>query len=409
MVTLSNSSQKPGKSLWFFVCLLILAGGVGSFIILKALKPAPEQIKQALLVPSVQTTPLEYRHSPLLIEGNGIVIPRAEISLASQVNGEVVNIHQNLVTGGALAEGEVIIQIDPRSFAANLAEAEANQTANMSTLSFINKQIERLESLLTDGFTGAEDMDDALNRRDQTLAAIARQNAIIDNRKLELERTAIKAPFSGRIISENVDIGDIVSPGRELARFYASDAVEIVTALSPDDSRFIPGLWNNTSDNHRRAWVTVNHGGLVYQWEAYVDRVEADIDRVTRTVDVVVRVPNPFIPGSLISHNESSIVVEPPPLLVGMYSTVAIEGINVKNNFVLPVNALRSNNTIWVAKSEGFLSIEAVELIRQEGNQVVLLAPQLSEGSQIIISNIALVSDGMRIKVANIMQGENSQ
>ena len=105
MNTSNNSAVKPRKTLWFFVSIAILGLGIASYILLKALKPVPEQRDQAVLVPQVQTNALEHRATPLVIQGNGIITPRADISLSSQVNGEVVELHDNMVSGGAFKKG----------------------------------------------------------------------------------------------------------------------------------------------------------------------------------------------------------------------------------------------------------------------------------------------------------------
>jgi len=76
----------------------------------------------------------------------------------------------------------------------------------------------------------------------------------------------------------------------------------------------------------------------------------------------------------------------------------------IPDHFVIPVSALRQDNTIWTV-AEGILRIESVQLVRQEGESVVLLAPDLSEGTQIIISDITLVSDGMRVQVSSSTTG----
>lgn len=401
----------PDKVLWFFVCIAILAAGVASFILLKNLKPEPEQRPQSLQIPTVETISLAYRYSALTIEGSGIVSPTREISLASQVTGEVTAIHKNLVTGGAFKKGETIIQIDPRSFEASLAEAVASKKASQSSLNFIRKRIERLQSLQQQGYEPEESLDDAINIRDQALANIARQNATIQNRELDLERASIKAPFDGQLLSENVDVGDIVTPGRELARFYASDEVEIIVSLNADDASFIPNLWNQANTSQAKALVSVNHGDLSYEWNGYLDRVEADIDDSTRTIDVVIRIPQPSLKGKLIDNgNTSSVLKEAPPLMIGMYSTVTIEGMELDNHFVLPLGALHNGNTIWIVDSKNKLRIAPVEIVREESNLVVLLAPQLNQETQIIISDIALVSDGMSIKTTPAVRtGSNTK
>lgn len=399
---MSNSARTAKiseKALWFFICLLILLGGIASFALLKALKPEPEQRPQLQLIPTVDVIPLEYRNSALMIEGSGMVTPKTEITLSSQVNGEIITIHENLVTGGSFKKGEVIIQIDPRSFEASLAEAVESKNASLSSLDFISKRIERLQSLQAQGYAPEENLDDAINIRDQALANIARQNAAIQSRELDLERTSIKASFDGQILSKNVDIGDVISPGRELGRFYASDEVEIVVSLNAEDASFIPNLWAENNAEPAQAWISVDHGNLTYQWNGYLDRVEADIDSITRTIDIVVRIPEPSVKGALIDNGKkSSVLKEAPPLMIGMYGTVTIEGMELDKHFVLPLSALHNGNSIWLADSENKLRIMPVELIREEGNLVVLLAPQLNRGAKIIISDIALVSDGMSVK-----------
>ena len=396
-----NSAYKPRKPLWFFLCLAILGAGIAVFILLRALKPVPEQRDVAELIPQVQVQPLEYRESPLLVNGNGIVMPRASVAISPQVSGEIISLHPNLVSGGAFKAGEVLVQVDPRTYQANLDEAQANQEANLANLAFLEKQVKRITSLKESDYVGEESLDDATSRLAQTQAAIARQAAIIESRRLDLERTTIRAPFSGRVYEESVDVGDIVSPGMELASFYASDEVEIVVSLNANDAAFIPGLWNTDSNvsGKRKAWVTVDHGGRNYQWQGYVHRVESDIDRTTRTVDVVIRVPDPFTPGTPASDRHSPVPMEPPPLLVGMYAGVDIEGMRIDRHFELPISALRSDNTIWTVSGEGILNVVPVDVIREEGNQVALLAGDLPEGTPIIVSDIALVTDGMRVNV----------
>ena len=403
-----STSNKAGKPLWLFVCIAILGVGIASYILLLAFKPAPEQRDPAELIPLVEVSPLQYRESSLLIEGNGIVMPKAAISISTQVSGEIVSLHPNMVSGGAFEKGDLIVQIDPRTYQANLNEAKATQAANQANLDFLNRQVERLRSLRENDFAGEEALEDAINRREQTIAAIARQQAIIENRALDLERASIRAPFTGRIFDESVDLGDIVAPGRELARFYASDEVEIVVSLNADDSVFIPGLWSQVQGDNstgRQAWITVDHGNNTYQWRGYVHRVESDIDRTTRTVDVVVRIPSPFTPGEPVAESDLPVSLEAPPLLVGMYADVAIEGMTIPGHFVLPVSAVHQDNTLWTVAGENRLQQVSVDFIRQEGNLAVLLAADLPEGTPIIISDIALVTDGMRIQVNPVSPG----
>ncbi len=390
-----------GKALWLMLCIAILVLGFGTFILLANLRPEPSQRMQPELIPAVRTQVLSYRNTPLQVSGDGNVSPLSEISVAAQVGGELVYVSEQLVSGGHFAAGELMLQIDPRDYETALAEAEADLAASRSNLALINTQLERLERLRAQSFAAQENLDEALSRRDQTLATIARQEATISNRRLALERSSVRAPFDGFVLSRSIASGDIVSPGQQLARFYSSAEMEIRIALRSADAAFIPGLWSAGRSEPRPASVRVNHGGLQYQWPGYLHRVEADIDQHTRTVDVIVRVPAPSEAGTLLDGQSPAVIPEAPPLLPGMYATVSIEGIELPEHFTVPVSALRNNDTIWVATPENRLRIEAVTVIREEGDLAVLLAPQLRPGAAIIISDIALVSDGMRISITD--------
>ena len=165
-----------------------------------------------------------------------------------------------------------------------------------------------------------------------------------------------------------------------------------IVALNADDSVFIPDLWQEDNAHNQNAWVSVNHGGRTYQWSGYVHRVESDIDRVTRTVDVVVRIPSPFSAGANWQARSQLLISRlQAPLLCSLacMPTIGIEGMALPGHFVIPVSALRQNNTVWTARSEGTLQVTPVEFVRQEGDMAVLMAPDLAEGTARLLSVIS--------------------
>ena len=388
---------KPRKLFWLLIGLGILVGGFLLMNLLRALAPKPQQVETLVNIPTVTTRALGHREGPLLVSGNGLVVPRAEITLSAQVSGEVVAMHPDLRTGGQFRDGDLLLQIDPRLFEANLQEARASRQALQSNLDLLERQLTRAQSLQKGGFVDENSVDDLTSRRDQARANLSRQDAIILSRQLDLEHTRLTAPFDGYVLSENVDVGDIVAPGRELARFYASANAEIVVSLNVDDTGFIPDLWTDRSI--RNATVQAEFGGQLFTWPAQVDRVEAGLDRTTRTVDVVVTVADPSQPGTPVNPAASGMTLAPPPLLVGMYTRVTIEGMTLPGHFLLPVSAVH-DGSIRILEGESRLRLAPVQVLRQEGNDLVLLAPELPEGTRIITSDIALVTDGMQVRVA---------
>ena len=116
-------------------------------------------------------------------------------------------------------------------------------------------------------------------------AALARDSAALADAELALRRTEVKAPFSGAVRFESVDVGQYVGPGQSVGRLYAADAVEVVVPLSDADAALIPRLWNLVAGDGSRsvgATVSAAYGDARYTWSGYVDRAEAALDEQTR-------------------------------------------------------------------------------------------------------------------------------
>jgi RND family efflux transporter MFP subunit len=398
----SQPGSRPHKTLWFFVCIGILAVGFVVMNLLRAFAPTPQQVPATVNIPQVQIEPLRLRSASLQVTGHGFVVPVAEITVSAQVSGEVVAIHPEFKTGGRFDKGETLLQIDPRSYRAALDEALATLEAEQSNLQLLERQLQRSLALREGAYVDENTVDDLRSRRDQSLASLKRQQANVQLRQLDLERTAIVAPFDGYILSRNIDVGSIASPGMELARLHASDNVEVTVSLSVNDAAFLPDLWNSEA-KQRPASLVVEFGNRYFTWDAYIDRVEAGLDRDTRTVNVVVRVDDARRPGRPVDHDDPAVQISAPPLLVGMYARAEIQGMQLDGHFVLPVDAVH-DGTIWILEAGNRLRVVPVQVVRQEAEQYVLLSPGLVDGTPVITSNLALASDGMQVRTDGAVQ-----
>ncbi len=379
--------------------LLILAAGVAGFVALQVLKPKPETRAPARQLPLVRVAPLDLREGALTVTGNGLVAPRAEVALAAEVSGRVVFVSPSLVTGGAFAKGESLVRLDPEPFRALLAWAEADRRAAEANLELAEQLLKRTAELIAQGFQSRQALDERVANRDQARAALGRAEALERQRRLDLERTEIKAPFRGRVLSERVSPGETVQPGKELARIFADDVLEIAVSLSDRDVALIADPWKNRAAVGARggasASVTVEHGARLYRWPAKVDRVEAAVDSATRTFNVVVRVDEPSARGKSVSGEASSA----PPLLVGMYATVEIQGRDAGRHAVVPRRALRDGNVLWLLDSGNTVRVQPVRLLREARDSAVVAAEGLVPGTSVIVSDLKVVTAGMPVRV----------
>ncbi len=382
---------------WGLIAAGILAAGIVGFILLRTLAPAPGQVERPTQAPLVQTQTLTLADGPLPVRGFGPVRPRADVRLVAQINGDVIETSEALVTGGTFTAGEVLARIDPRPYQAALDQAAAERTARQADLTFAERQLERDQQLTQSGAASERRRDETLNQRDRARAQIAALDAQIAARRVDLERTVITAPFNGRVLTESVDVGSVVQPGAEIARVFATDVFEIVVSLSDREAALIPGIWDETLTAAPAATVTLPYRGNTYAWDGFVHRVEAGIDPDTRTIDVVVRVSNPTIPGRRTNATDTDPLEDPPPLLPGTYAAVEIAGVAL-TYALIPRAAYRDDSSVWVVGSSNQLERIPVELVQDQGARIAVRGPGLDTGARLIVSDLAIATPGLVVR-----------
>ena len=179
---------------------------------------------------------------------------------------------------------------------------------------------------------------------------------------------------------------------------YSTAEVEIVVPLSDNEAALIGSLWDARAGEEATripAQITSDYGGEEYAWTGYVDRAEAALDEQTRTVDVVVRVPHAFEP--------TQVQPDRPPLLIGSYATVDIEGTTFDRYAIVPAAAVRDGGVVWTVESDTLLVMKPVDVIQEVEDQAFVLGPILA-GTPIIVSALPFVTDGMTVRAAERLE-----
>jgi RND family efflux transporter MFP subunit len=346
---------------------------------------------------------------PILVFGSGTVRPRWEIDIAPEVTGRIVSVSRNLQSGGHVSAGEVLVRIDPRDYENRVQQAEADvatqrvqllqaeeeaQIARTEYEQFRARELRRGNSA-----TPPSPLVLRVPQLQAARAALARAEAQLRDAEVVLSRTELTSPFDGRVRNESADLGRMVTPGQSLGQIYASDAVEVVVPVSDDDAFLIPNLWSLQAGDDDRAipaTVTVEFGSRRFFWEGYVDRAETALDEQSRTIDVVVRVPDPFGQGQAVEGNSGTSAV--PPLLIGQFAQVAIDGLELEEYFILPRRALRSGDEVWAIARDGRTQIVAVAVLQETDEQVYVVG-DFTDGQLVIVAGINFVTNGMEVRV----------
>ena len=380
--------------------IIIVSVALAAFLI--SLAPEPTRTEQPPQVPFVQTSLVTAGTGPIPVFGSGTVRPSTEVDIVPQVGGKVVWVEPGFQSGGRVAAGQTIFRIEQVDYQYQVQEAEANLAASRVALLEEQEQasVARAQYELYSG-EASPPIANPLALREPQLnaarAALNRDEARLAAAKLALSRTKITAPFDGFVQEESVDVGQIVAAGQPVARIFATDAVEVIVPLSDSDAALIPGLWSLAAgDGNREVAVRVvtRYGDGTYAYEGYVDRGEAYLDKQTRTIDVVVRVPDPIHAGSPI---DGTVPLDgSPPLLIGEFVEVEIEGLELDSYYKVPRAALQSGNEVWTVNDGGVVSIVPVQVL-QRADDAVYVTGTLASGQAVITGGIQFATQGMRV------------
>ncbi|SMF60882.1 efflux RND transporter periplasmic adaptor subunit [Allosphingosinicella indica] len=133
------------------------------------------------------------------------------VEVRPRVSGAVTAVH--FTDGAMVGKGQLLFTIDPRPYAAALAEARASVASAASDLALATANLDRANRLVTDDAVSTSDLDQLRARVRAATAALAASRARVEARALDLEFTRVRAPIAGRISDRRIDAGNLVSAG----------------------------------------------------------------------------------------------------------------------------------------------------------------------------------------------------
>jgi RND family efflux transporter MFP subunit len=133
------------------------------------------------------------------------------IEVRPRVSGAITAVH--FTDGAIVRKGQLLFTIDPRPYAAALAEARASVASASSDLALANANLARANRLVADDAVSKSDLDQLGARVRAAQAALAAAQARVRARALDMEFTQVRAPIGGRVSDRRIDAGNLVSAG----------------------------------------------------------------------------------------------------------------------------------------------------------------------------------------------------
>jgi len=159
--------------------------------------------------PLYGTASVERRSIEVSVDSSGVVEPLATVEVKSKASGEVLELLVDI--GDYVDEGALLVRIDPRTVRNRLAQAEAELKAAQSRRTISESQMERAESLLKQGTYTESDHEAAALELANAEAQVVSTTVAVENARIAVDDTDIRAPVSGTIIAKPVEKGQVIS------------------------------------------------------------------------------------------------------------------------------------------------------------------------------------------------------
>ncbi len=372
--------------------LALLAGGwTAKSLIDSYEEPQPEPI--IVEPPLVRVMPAERTDLTLIVRAEGTVAPRTESRLVPEISGRILEVSPSLAAGGFFDKGDVLLRIESKTYELVVTRAEA--AIEQSRLRLTIEQEEAAVARREWDALGNGKPSPLLFREPQIAevqASLASAEASLEQARYDLERTVLYAPFTGRVRSKQVDVGQFVQRGASLATLYAVDVAEVKLPIPNSELEFcdLPLAYRDESApaSGPAVKLTAQFAGKKHVWHGRIVRTEGEVDPRTRMVNAIAQVRDPYARGGSSRR---------PPLAVGMFVQAEIEGIRLRNVIRAPRTALREGNLIYVVDSQNRLRFREVVPLRAE-RDAVLIEEGLEEGELICLSPLEAAVDGMSVR-----------
>ena len=348
-------------------------------------KPLPEKSQVKITTPEVPYTVTRTADVSIPIFSRGKVAPAQTRHITSEVPGLVTFVSKKLIKGGFVEKDELVIQLDQQPFILDMAQKQSS--LDQAKLHYDETKAKARVAKKGAG-KNASDYALFVPQLRYANSQVEAASAALNYAKKQLDKTSIKAPISGKVITANIYAGEYLQTSQELAKLYGTESVEVRLPLN-DHQIALLGL--NYSHLHSDATalpptVTIkNFQDDSIIWQGSITRTEGERDK-NQLLYVIATINNNDIVNALLK-----------PLLPGSFIEATITGRNKKELHILPRDSLQAEDKLWTISKENRLSRRSVEVIYR-GKDQVYIASGIMLGERIVTGSFSNLVDGLLVE-----------
>ena len=299
---------------------------IASMIVLLGCQKAPKAVTPSA---SYDAASVETRKIEVTVDASGVIEPESTVEVKSKASGEVLKV--NGETGDTVEAGTLLVQIDKRTPANNVSQSESALKAASARRAIADTQLKRAEVLFKSQTLTQADVEKAQLEFANADAQVVTSRVALENARITLEDTDVRAPITGTIIEKTVEPGIVISSpttavsgGTVLMKMADLNSVQVRTRVDETDiGKIRPGLPTK---------VTVTaYPNQPFDGEVLKVEPQAVVEQNVTMFPVLIKIPNR---GGLLKP--------------GMNADVKIQIANRDSVAAVPTAALRAETDVSV-------------------------------------------------------------
>lgn len=313
----------------------------------------------------------------VVVSAIGTMSARATAVVRAKVSGELTSVR--FKEGDEVRAGQVLAEIDARSYQAALSQAQGTLQRDQALLKNAQLDLKRYQDLLARDSIASQQVDTQAALVRQLEGTVASDQAQVDAARLQLTYTQVTAPFAGRLGLRQADKGNVVGP---------SDANGIVTInqVRPMDAAFsvpeahLPQMRRRLAAGEELPVELWDRDARRQLAKGRVVALDNAIDTATGTIKVKAAFAN-----------------EDGALYPNQFVNVRLQVNLLESVLTVPATAVQ-NNYVYLVQEDSTVTQRRIRVGVTDGDRVSIEG-ELREGEQVVTDGIDRLREGAKVAV----------
>jgi multidrug efflux system membrane fusion protein len=324
---------------------------------------------------------------PVQLKAIGAVEAYATVAVKARVDGQIVQAY--FKEGQEVRQGDPLFDIDPRPFAAQLRQAEANLARDQATLDNARTQERRYQDLLQKKLVAKDQYDQIRTGRETAEANVRADQAAIENAKLQLEYSQIRSPINGRTGKIMIQPGNLVK-ANDVSPLVTINQVNPIYVSFSIPEQYLGEIRRRMSADPLRVQATLPETGLA-PVSGRLDFIDNQVDAATGTIRL-----------KAVFQNQDR------TLWPGQFVHVVLTLYQQPDAVVAPSQSIQTGPNgqyVFVVKPDMTAEVRPITVDRSQGDETVI-TKGIAPGERVVTTGQSRLTPGAKV---NVKSGSNPE